>query len=447
MAKPKKTDQGMLTTAQQCVTMAKKAGASDAAARAHRVRDVTIDWRDGKVEKITEATTRGVALQLYAGGRYAAVSTSDLRPEALKTFIEDSIVVAKQLAPDSFRALPDPALYKGQASIDLQLEDPKYLTVTAEDGRKLAKAVEDAARAVEGSKSILSVSGSFTNNQSETFLVTSNGFSGSRRDTQFWVGGGVSVKDEDGRRPEDWAYAGARFIGDLPAAASLGDLAARRALGRLGSKKGESGELTVAVDSRAAGRLVGMFGAALTGSNLQQKRSFLDGKLGQSVASKVMTVHDDPLVPKAFGSRLFDNEGIAAKKRVVMNGGVLQSFYIDNYYGRKLGLAPTSGNISNLSWKLGAKSQAELLADMKEGILVTTFLGGNSNSGTGDFSVGVAGFRVRNGELAEPVAEMNVSGNHLEFWKKLVAVGNDPYPYSTLRTPTLVFEGVSVAGA
>jgi PmbA protein len=110
-------------------------------------------------------------------------------------------------------------------------------------------------------------------------------------------------------------------------------------------------------------------------------------------------------------------------------------------------MAPTTAGASNLSWKLGEKSRDTLLTDMKDGVLVTGFLGGNSNSLTGDFSLGIQGFRVRGGQLAEPIAEMNVSGNHLEFWKKLVAVGNDPYPYSTLRTPTLVFEDVSVAGA
>jgi PmbA protein len=109
-------------------------------------------------------------------------------------------------------------------------------------------------------------------------------------------------------------------------------------------------------------------------------------------------------------------------------------------------MAPTTGSPSGLTWKLGAKNQKQLVADAKEGLLITGFIGGNSNGGTGDFSVGVTGFRIRNGELAEPVAEMNLSGNHLEFWKKLVAIGNDPFPYSSLRTPSLVFENVSVAG-
>ena len=201
------------------------------------------------------------------------------------------------------------------------------------------------------------------------------------------------------------------------------------------------------LENRAGGRLVQALGAALNGGNLQQKRSFLEGKLGQAVGSPKLHVIDDPLIPKGFASRLFDNEGIAARQRVMIEDGVLRAYYIDTYYGKKLGMPPTSGTPSNVTWRTGDKAQKDLVAEIKDGILVTGFLGGNSNSTTGDFSFGVQGFRIREGALAEPVAELNIAGNHLDFWKRLVAVGNDPYPYSTLRTPTLVFEGVQFAGA
>lgn len=436
----------MLAIAQSCIALAKKAGAQEASARAYRVRDVSLDFRDGKVERITESTTRGVNIQLFADGRFSAVSTSDLRPDALQTFIRDSVVLAKTIAADPFRGLPDPTLYKGQAAVDLQLEDPKYPAVTADEGRKAAKAVHDGARAAKGSAALLSIESSFTSNLVENWMVASNGFSGASRGTSFFLSANASAKDSDGRRPESGDYGGARFWGSMPDAAALGASAARRTIERLGSKKGESGEMTVMIDNRAGGRLVGMLTQALTGVSLQQKRSFFEGKLGQPVVSPLVSITDDPLVPKAFGSRKFDQEGIAARPRPVIDAGVLKSYYIDTYYGRKLKMDPTTGAPSNLSWKLGAKSQQQLLAEMKDGLLITNFIGGNSNSGTGDFSIGVVGFRVRNGVIAEPLSEMNLSGNHLDFWKKLVAIGNDPFPYSSMRTPTLVFENVSVAG-
>jgi PmbA protein len=184
----------------------------------------------------------------------------------------------------------------------------------------------------------------------------------------------------------------------------------------------------------------------MTAGALQQKRSCLEGKQGQAIASRLLDLTDDPLVPRGFGSRRYDGEGMAARRRAVIREGVLEQYYVDTYYGRKLGLAPTTGRPSNLSWKLGTLSPAALVAEAGTGMLVTGFLGGNSNGTTGDFSFGLRGFAIRGGRVAEPVAEMNASGNLLDLWRHLAAVGDDPYPYSAMRTPTLVFEGVQVAG-
>jgi PmbA protein len=200
------------------------------------------------------------------------------------------------------------------------------------------------------------------------------------------------------------------------------------------------------LENRAAGRLVSYLAGPLSAQSLQQKRSYFEGKLGQAIGSDKLTLTDDPHLAKGFGSRLFDGEGMAARKMPIFEGGVLRSYFVDTYYGTKLKIAPTTGGSSNLVWALGQKSQAELVAEVKDGMLVTGFLGGNSNGTTGDFSLGVQGFRIRNGQIAEPVSEMNISGNHLELWKRLAAVGNDPYLYSSMRTPTLVFDGVQFAG-
>jgi PmbA protein len=430
----------------RCIEDAKKSGAREASARGYRVREVSLEYRDGKVEKISEATRRGVGIELFVDDRYSVVSTSDLRPEALKTLIADSIAVAKTLAADPFRALPDPALYKGQAAVDLKLEDPKYDAVTADNTQRYAKDLHDAARGARGNESILSVSSWAGTTLTENWLMTSNGFSGSNRGTSYSIGAQVSAKDADGRRPEEYDFASSRFWSALPDAGKIGRSAAERTLARLGAKKSESAAMTALIDNRASGRLVSMLLAPLQGFSIQQKRSFLENKLGAQLFSPLLTVTDDPLIPEAFGSRTFDNEGIAAKPRPIFDKGALKSYYIDNYYGRKLQMAPTSGSVSNLAWQLGAKSQQQLLSDIKDGLIVTGFIGGNSNAGTGDFSLGLNGFRIRNGFIAEPVSEMNIAGNNLELWKKLAAVGNDPFPYSAMRTPSLVFEDVSIAG-
>jgi PmbA protein len=432
--------------ARTAIQTALTGGAREASATINRSRDVSVEWRDGKVERINEATRRSLSLQLYVDGRYSQVSSSDLRPDALATFIADSIVMTRVLTEDPLRTLPDPALYQGRASQDLQLEDPAYLGVTPEQRRQAAREMEQAARAVKGSEAILSVSTAFQDTRTESFRVSSNGFEGNRVDTIFFCSAGVSVKDPDGRRPEEFDYAGARFVGELPAVAGIGRSACERALSRLGSKKGESAAMTLVLDNRAAGNLVGALGQPLSGMALQQKRSFLEGKLGQAIGSPLFDLTDDPHIPRAFGSRLYDNEGLAAKRLPVFEKGVLRNYFVDTYYAKKLKMQPTTAGRSNIVFTLGTRSQAEVLKDVGEAILVTGFLGGNSNPTTGDYSYGIKGFRIRGGQRAEPVAEMNIAGNLGDLLKKLAAVGNDPWPYSSLRTPTLVFEDVQFAG-
>ncbi len=436
----------LLDVARDAVALARSHGAGEVAAGAYRARHVEVVWRDGRVEKVTEATTRGLGLDLYVDDRYASVSTSDLRPEALERFVSESVALTRTLAPDLHRRLPAPELYRGQEEVDLELEDPAAGRLDAAERRRRAESMEVAARAVPEAQAILSVTTGVGDTIAERALVQSNGFEGLRRATDFGLSAEVSVRDPDGRRPEDWDGASARHLTDLPAPETVGKGAAQRALSRIGARKGESSIMTVAVDARAAGRLVGFLFGPLSASALQQKRSFLDGKLGEALGDPRLDVRDDPLVRRGLGSRLFDGEGLAAHPFPVFEGGVLRSYYVDTYYGRKLGMRPTTARVSNLSWKLGQKGRQALLAEMGEGLLVTGFLGGNSNGTTGDFSLGVQGFRLRRGSTAEPVAETNVSGNHLELWRRLAAVGSDPYPWSSLRTPTLVFEGVQVAG-
>lgn len=436
----------LLEIAKQAVSLALKKGANDASATASRSRDVEIGWRDGKVEKVSEATTRGLSIALYVDGRYSAVSTSDLRPDALDRFVEEAIAMAKTLAKDPARGLADPKLYAGRPKDDLQLADPAYGEYTADMRRARAKDLEDAARAVPGSASILSVSTNVSDSSSQSARVTSNGFEGEREGTSFWLSASVSCKDGDGRRPEASNSAGSRFWKDLPAAAEVGALATRRTLDTLGAKKIESAVLPIIVENRVAGRLVGALLGPLGGRALQQKQSFLEGQLGKTIGNKLLTVTDDPLIVRGFGSRLYDGDGIAARKMPVFEAGVLKSYYIDVYYGRKLQVAPTTGSSSNLVIPPGKKSLAELLKDTKEAVLVTGFLGGNSNSTTGDFSFGIQGFRVRKGERAEAIVEMNISGNQKDLWKKLSAIGSDPWPYSSVRTPSLVFDGIQIAG-
>ena len=436
----------LLDLARRAATVAKRLGASDASVSATRSRDVEIGWRDGRVEKVSEATTRGLSLALYVDGRFSQVSTSDLRPDAVERFVGDALAMARALAKDPHRGLAEPKLYEGRAKVDLDLRDPGYGAVTADVRKNLAKLLEDGARGAPGADAIVSVTTSVSDSHFEGARVHTNGFEGERDETTYSISADVTVKDADGRRPEDGFSATARRFEDLPRPNELGRRSAERALAGRGASKIASGSMTVVVENRAARRLVTALLGPLSGRALQQKQSFLEGQLGKPIASKLLTVTDEPHLPRGLASRLWDGDGIASKRAPVIEAGVLRAYFVDVYYARKLGVAPTTGGASNLVFTLGNKGQDALVAYAKEGLFVTSFLGGNQNGTTGDFSLGVQGRRIVGGRLAEPISEMNLAGNQRDLWQRLVAVGDDPWLYSSLRTPTLVFEKLDVAG-
>jgi PmbA protein len=169
-------------------------------------------------------------------------------------------------------------------------------------------------------------------------------------------------------------------------------------------------------------------------------------KLDTQVASEKMILTDEPHLVGANGARYFDNEGVATERRAVFDRGVLKTYFIDTYYSKKMGVAPTISSPSLLILKPGDKDATGLAADVQKGIFITGFNGGNCNSSTGDFSYGIEGFLIENGKLTQPINEMNITGNMVTLWKSLVAVGNDPRPSSSWQIPSLTFEGVDFSG-
>jgi PmbA protein len=277
--------------------------------------------------------------------------------------------------------------------------------------------------------------------------VSSNGFEGTRESTGVWYGAEVTARDGEHRRPEAARWVGATHLADLEPAEEIGAEALRRVLARRGAAKAPTQRTHLVVDREAAPGLLGRVLGALSASSVQQKRSFLAERGGERIASPLLSLTDHPLLPKLAGSRHFDGEGISARVLPILEQGVLRHFYVDTYYGRKLGWEPTTGSPSNLVVKLGTRSRAELLREVGDGIYVTSWLGGNANGTTGDFSFGLQGHVLRGGEIAEPISEMNVTGNLLDLLQRLVAVGDDPERWSSFRVPTLVFEGVDFSGS
>jgi len=424
---------------------AKAAGADACRIEIDGERTVEISYRDRKPENIKEAATKGLALAIFVNGRYSSMSTSDLRKDALKDFIGRAVAQTRLLAEDPFRSLPDPKYYQGRQGIDLGRVDPEYGKLTPDERHAFVRAIEEACLA-EGGNKVISVTAASTDGYGESLLMTSNGFDGYSEVTYFVGSAEMTGKDEGDRRPAEYGVAVALRRKDLPKPEAIGLDAARRTLALFGAKKIKTETLPVIIENRVVSRFGDGFMQAMFGRSIQQKQSFLADKKGQKVASDKLTIIDDPFVKGAQGARLFDNDGFAAKKRVMIDAGVLKEFYVDWYYSRKLGWEPTTGSPSTVIVPPGKRSVAEIMKDLGRGILVTGFIGGNSNSTTGDTSIGIVGQFFEKGVPVQAVAEMNIADNHLKIWQRLVEVGNDPYPYSAQRVPSLVFQDVVVSG-
>jgi PmbA protein len=436
-----------LDLAEWTMKQALERGAGEAAVVLRSERNVEVYFRDGKLDRLSDAQQNGLDLEVYVDKRYSTNSTNDLRRDELARFIEEVVASTRYLAPDEQRGLPDPQYYPTEAAAggDLKIFDPGYEDIPSEDRVRMAQDLEAAVRAA-GSDRIVSATGSYSDSHTELVRVHSNGFVGGARATRFDAGADVTIRDDAGGRLDDWCECTTRFYKDLAAPLYLGEEALERALAKIGQKKIASGEYDLVVENRAGRRLVRLLQDPLGGRALQQKNSFLDGMMHKRVGSDKLTVTDDPTVLKGLGSRLFDGEGLAAQVMPVIEEGVLRNYYIDVYYGRKLGMEPTTAWPSNLVFSSGERSLEEIIKDVKRGILVQGFIGGNSNSTTGDFSIGISGFLIEDGRRSTPVHEMNISGNARDLFGRLAEVGNDPYRYSSQRTPSMLFEGVQFSG-
>ena len=434
----------LLENAQAAVDLAKKLGADEVWAGTSRSNGVSFEMRNGVLEKVEDSTSRGLQLRLWVNGRYSAHGTNDLRPETLQSFINEAIAITRALQQDPYRVIPDPALFAGRSNLDLQLVDPSIASVSREERIDMLKTMNDR---IQGQEKVLSTTSSVSTSQSISADASSNGFSGSYESTSMFVSADVVLDEEGGKRPEEAFFGGGLHKSELPKLEEVADTALRMARSRLGSTKGPTKLTTMVVHPRAAGSIVGRLLAPLAAGALQQKRSFWAGKMDQQCVSPLLSIVDDPLVVRGFASRPFDGEGIASKQMSVLERGVLKNYYVDTYYGKKLEMLPTTGSPSNRILELGNKDMEGLIADVGEGILITSWLGGNSDSATGDFSLGVRGHLIEAGKIGAPVSEMNITGNLLTMFDSLIALGNDPWKYSSLRAPTLVFDRVSFSGA
>ena len=430
------------------IQSAETRGAQGVRAAIGRNRNSRVEWLDGKLDRLRESTTMNLSVTLYVDGRYSASSTSDLRPEAIEDFLDDIVSSTRLLAEDPHRKLPDPSRYADPFEGDLGQYDPDgAASLTGIERRRMVAALEDGTRSSEGAEKIVSVKASVSDNLYETVMAASNGMEGSNQGTSFSLFVRATVNDEGDRKQMDYWYDACLLRDKQVTPESVGQKALRRALAKVGAYPRPTGEYDCIIERNVAERALGGLLQPLNGGAIQQQQSFLADKMGEQVASPLLTMLDEPHLVGGFGSARYDGEGMATRPMPIFEKGVLRNFYLDTYYASKLEMEATTGSSTNLILTPGDRDLDALLQAMGTGILITGFVGGNSNPTTGDFSIGVEGQWVENGRLVHPISEMNLSGNHLQSWKQLAELGNDPFLISDVRCPSMRFTGLQFSGA
>lgn len=440
------SEKALQRSAEAAMDMARAAGADAVMAWVSATRSTSCEVRNGKLDKMQENNRRSLALELYVNGRYAVQSTNDLREDELADFVERAVALTRALERDPHRRLADPSLLARRQTAavpTLESVDPSIRALGP--GERLRRCMEIDAR-VTTTGTYVSRETWMTDGEYLYAGAGTNGFSGVFGATVIALGAALTMADGD-KNAEDSTSVAARHAEDLPSTTWLANEAARLVQNRVGSRKGPTMTASMVVDRQAMPRLLAWLLAPTFGDAIQQGKSFWMGKLGQRLVSPSLVLVDDPHIPRALGSDLFDGDGLPTKKRTLIEDGALQTFLIDVYYANKLGVEPTTGSTTNLVVTPGSKGRDALIAGVERGVYVTDWLGGNCDSSTGDFSVGLRGHLIEKGALIHAVSEMNLTGNILSLFERVVAIGNDTWEFSTVRSPSVLFDAVSFSGA
>ena len=418
-------------------------GCSDARVTIQSRTNNSFEYRDTQLDKLEQSSENGMTLQLFVDSRFASYSTNRMDKKELEKFIANGVETTRFLAIDEFRKLPQPdRYYKGDGK-GLDTYDNEAGKVSVDD--KLALIKNTTAEVYDSDPRLISVSSGYGDGTFDLYRIASNGFEGEMASTNFDISASVSMKGDGDTRPSDYWYDGSIFWNKLQKT-GIGKTAYDRTVRKLGQEKIASCVLPMLIDNTNAPQVLSPIIAALYGTAIQQKNSFLIDQIGEQIVSEKFTLIDDPHIPQAHGARWFDNEGVATFKQTVIEKGVLRTYYIDTYSGAKMNVEPTVQSPSVLVCELGNKNFDQLMASMDKGIWVTGFNGGNSNSTTGDFSFGIEGFLIEKGKAVKPVNEMNITGNLLVMWKNIIELGNDPRLNSQWRMPSMLFDKVNFSG-
>jgi PmbA protein len=436
------------------VDQAVKRGATDAEAVGIEGAEFHVEVRLGAVEKLQEAASRGIGLRVLYQGRQASSSTSDISPQAIDELISCAVEMAKLTSVDEAATLP-PRDDLAHEVADLGLYDPGVSELPTGRKIEMARSAEEAARDAD-SRIVNSEGSACSTTVGRTLLVTSAGFAGEYQITTCALMVAPIAKEGDQMQVAVWGDRQCA-LASLDSPDALGREAARRVLRKLNARKIATQEAPIVFESSAAEELLGDFFVAVDGYSIFRRASFLVGRLGEPIAAPELTIIDDGRMRSHVGSRPFDGEGLATRRTVVVENGVLKNYLLNTYTARKLGMrstanaaraltgAPTVGN-GNFFIAPGVYRADEIIASVKNGFYVTEMIGFGFNTVTGDFSRGASGWWIEDGKLAFPVEEVTIAGNFRDMLRGIVMIGDDLRFRGRIAAPTIKIDRMMVSG-
>jgi PmbA protein len=436
---------------EDALALARGLGATDAGAEVSEGCGLSVSVRKGELENVERNRDKSLGVGVYLGQRRGNASTSDFSPEAIRRTVQAAYDIARFTAEDPAAGLPDPEdlATADEAARDLHLFHPWQIDAAA--AAELARRCEGAA--FDTDPRITNSEGAGVSAQQSHFWAgNSRGFRGGYASSRHTI----SVAPIAGRgklmQRDSW-YSSMRDAADLADPEAVGRYAAERALARLRARRVATGDVPVLFEAPVAGGLLGAYVNATSGGALYRKASFLTDSLGKPVLPAHVDIAEDPLVPKGKGSAPFDDEGVRTRARSIVEGGVVQGYFLSSYSARKLGLRTTgsAGGAHNLALTSRLTPPGDdleaMLRRLGRGLFVTELMGQGINLVTGDYSRGASGFWVDGGRIVHPVEEVTIAGNLREMLLGIVAVGADVYVQGTRAVASVLVDRMTLAGA
>ncbi len=441
--------------AQDAVARALALGATGAECTFAEGEEFSAGVRMREVESLKQAGSRGAGIRVLIGRNIGSSRTSDLTPKGIEEMVRSALDLARVTTEDPHAGLPD-AEELGTLTTPLELYDDAVASLETEWKIEQARRAEDVALSADP-RIQNSEGAAFDSHLGTRAFANSLGFHGSYRTSSCGLSVVPVAKDLSGAMERDYWHTISRRASAIESAEEVGRRAAERALRRLNPRKIATQKAPIIFEPRTARSLLGELLDTVNGGAIYRHASFLAGKLGEKVASEALTIIDDATLPGLFGSSPFDDEGVKARRTMVIEKGVLKSYLLNSYSARKLGLKTTgnasrglSGNAGvgpgNFYIEAGVLSEEAMIAGVRQGLYITELIGATANTVTGDYSSGAAGLWIENGELAYPVAEITIAGNLKQMLMDLSQVGSNLEFRGSVAAPTIMIREMTISG-